>query len=246
MRLETFSDGNSVLHALDPRVKLFVYLPFVILTALTGELLVTAAALVTGLLLAGTARPYGKLLLKRLAVVNFFMAFLWLTLPFSVEGETVLNLSFLKMTREGLLLSLLITLKANTIALFTIALPGTSTVIALSHAMLHLRIPEKVVTLFYFFYRYIGVTGDEYEKMGQMLKARGFRALTGVHTVRVYAYFIGMLFVRSYERSERVYNALVMRGFEGRFPMLLHFSLQPRDMVFATVMSAVAISILLL
>lgn len=246
MQLETFSGGKSILHALDPRLKLLVYLPFVFLTALTDERGVAAAMLLTGLLLAGMGRLYGGKLLERLAVVNVFMALLWLTLPFSVEGETIWRASVLRITREGVLLSLLITVKTNAIALFTIALPGTSTIIALTHAMLHLGMPEKPVTLFYFFYRYIGVVNEESEKMSRMLRVRGFRTQTGIHTIRVSAYFIGMLFIRSYERSERVYNALVMRGFTGWFPMLEHFSLHPRDAAFATLMGVVLITTLLL
>ncbi len=245
MQLETFSRGKSILHALDPRVKLLVYLPFVFLTAMTNEPDAAAAAFATGLLLAGAGKLYGRRLLERLAVVNMFMALLWLTLPFSVTGETVWQASFLRMTREGLLLSLLVTVKTNAIALFTIALPGTSSIIALAHAMLHLRMPQKAVTLFYFFYRYIGVASEESEKMGRTLRARGFRARTGRHTTRVFAYYIGMLFIRSYERSERVYNALLMRGFNGWFPMLEHFSLHPRDVAFTAVMGAVLIWTLL-
>jgi len=246
MLLDAFSTGNSPLHHLDPRVKLLAYLPVIILTALSDDIRQASLALAGGVCLAGIAGFYNRLLLKRLAVVNVFMVFLWLTLPFSVPGEPLWHTGPLALSRAGVALSLLITIKANAIALYTVSLPGTSSIASLSHAMLHLRLPEKLVTMFYFFYRYIGVIADEYEKMLQMLHSRGFSSKTSMHTVRVYAYFTGMLFIKSYERSERVYNALLMRGFSGQVPLLAHFNLHKQDMVFAFGMGCFVLIIILL
>ena len=232
MQLEVFSQGKSLLHTLDPRVKLLVYLPFILLTALSNNLVQVPASLAMATALAGIARIPGPRLFQRLAVVNLFMVFLWITLPFSIPGEPLWNAGPLMMSREGVTLPFLITLKANAIALYTISLPGTSTVMSLSHAMLHLRLPGKLVTVFYFFYRYISVIADEYARMLRMLQARGFHATTNTHTIKVYAFFTGMLFIKSIERSERVYHALLMRNFHGTFPLLTHFRLQKHDLTF--------------
>ncbi|MBL6957099.1 MAG: cobalt ECF transporter T component CbiQ [Chlorobium phaeobacteroides] len=246
MLLDAFSTGNSPLHTLDPRVKLLAYLPVIILTALSDDIRQTSVSLAGGIGLSGIAGFYNRLLLKRLAVVNVFMIFLWLTLPFSVSGEPLWDEGPLALSKAGVILCLLITIKANAIALYTVSLPGTSTIASLSHAMLHLRVPKKLVTMFYFFYRYTGVITDEYEKMLRMLHARGFRSKTSMHTVRVYAYFTGMLFIKSYERSERVYNALLMRGFDGQIPLLAHFNLRKQDLVFAWCMGGFVLIITLL
>ncbi|MCW8796097.1 MAG: cobalt ECF transporter T component CbiQ [Chlorobium sp.] len=246
MLLDAFSTGNSPLHTLDPRVKLLAYLPVTILTALSDDLRQASVALAGGIVLAGIAGFYTRLLLKRLAVVNVFLIFLWLTLPFSVSGEPLWHIGTLALSKNGVSLCLLITIKANAIALFTVSLPGTSTIASLSHAMLHLRVPKKLVTMFYFFYRYIGVIANEYENMLRMLHARGFRPDTSMHTVRIYAYFTGMLFIKSYERSERVYNALLMRGFNGQIPLLAHFTLRRQDLVFTWCMGGFVLIITLL
>ena len=246
MQLETFSQGKSMLHQLDPRVKLGAYIPFIFLTALINDIFQALASLAAATMLAGIAQLYSLLLFQRLFVVNVFMIFLWITLPFSIFGEPVWSIGPLTATREGASLPLLITLKANAIALYTMSLPGTSTVIALSHAMLHLRAPRKLVTVFYFFYRYIGVISDEYSKMLRMLQARGFRATTSIHTIRVYAFFAGMLFIKSHERSERVYNALLMRHFRGTFPLLAHFRVERQDLIFSCFMSCLFLTILML
>ena len=246
MQLEVFSKGSSLLHGIDPRVKLLVYLPLVLLTALSEDRVQVLSALALATLLAAFSHLFGALLFRRLAVVNIFMLFLWITLPVSVSGEPYWNSGFLNVSREGVALVLLITLKANAIALYTISLPGTSSVMSLSHAMLHLRLPGRLVTVFYFFYRYISVIADEYARMLRMLHARGFHATTSMHTIKVYAFFTGMLFIKSIERSERVYNALLMRSFHGSFPLLAHFRLERKDLAFAFFMTGLFLIIFLL
>ena len=246
MQLEVFSNGTSLLHTLDPRVKLLVYLPLIMQAALSSDMHQVSASLAAGMILTGIAKLYSRLLVQRVAVLNVFMIFLWITLPFSISGDPLWNVGPLTVSREGVTLPLLITLKANAIALYTISLPGTSTIMSVSHAMLHLRVPGKLVTVFYFFYRYIGVIADEYSKMLRMLQARGFHATTSIHTIKVYAFFTGMLFIKSHERSERVYNALLMRNFHGEFPLLAHFRLSRQDLIFSCFMSCLFLTIILL
>ena len=244
MNLDGFSQGDSPLHHLDPRMKIVAYLPLAVLTALIDSFFQVLLALTAALILAGTARIFSRLLLQRLAVVNMFMAFLWLTLPYSVSGEPLLwQAGALSPSIEGTALSLLLTLKTNAIALYTVSLPGTSTVMSLSHAMLHLRFPRKLVTIFYFFYRYTGVISREFSTMQRMLKARAFHATSNLHTVRVYGYFTGILFIRSIERAERVYHALVMRNFTGEFPLLFHFNARGNDIAFLCLMAVVILTI---
>ena len=242
MQLELFSCGKSLLHHLDPRVKILIYLPFTLLAALTNYTPQTLATLTVGVTLLSLGQLWSRLLLQRLATVNTFMLFVWATLPLSLAGTTLFEAGPFSISREGVDLAMLITLKANAIAILTITLLGTTPVIALSHAMLHLGVPSKLVTIFYFLYRYTGVILSEFERMKRMLQSRGFSPSTGMHTLKTYAYFTGMLFIKSYERAERVYHALLLRGFTGTFPLLTHFTLTPKDIMFA---AAAATSIII-
>ncbi len=243
MQLELFSNGTSLIHRLDPRIRILIYLPFIVLTALTTNILQTIAVLAAGTVLLSIGKLWSTRLLQRLAAVNTFMVFVWLTLPFSLSGAVLFQTGMLSISREGVELAVLISIKANAIAIMTISLLGTSSVIELAHAMLHLGLPSKLVTMFYLLYRYTGVIASEFERMNRMLQARGFSPSTGMHTLKTYAYFSGMLFIKSYERAERVYHALLSRGFNGMFPLLTHFSLTPADLLFAT---AASISIVMI
>jgi cobalt/nickel transport system permease protein len=72
---------------------------------------------------------------------------------------------------------------------------------------------------------------------------RGFKPKTNFHTYKTFGYLIGMLLIRSYERSERIWNAMLCRGFQGRFYLLDHFKIEARDVIFLTVMSLILMGI---
>ena len=63
------------------------------------------------------------------------------------------------------------------------------------------------------------------------MKARCFRPGTNLHTYRTYAYLVAMLLLKSYDRAERVYKAMLCRGFKGQYHVLDHFALAPSDVV---------------
>lgn len=246
MHFEEFAEGSSFFHRLDPRVKIMTFLPYVFVIALMEGVLYPAYALFLSTCMIVIARIDVRKLLSRIAGVNIFVLFIWLFLPFSYPGQTAFNLGPLTATREGMLFSAAITLKANAIVLATIALPGTSAVFSLAHALVHLRVPDKLVHLFFFFYRYVSVLHDDYSKLKRALQVRAFTPKTDIHTYKTYAYLVGMLIVRSYDRSRRIYQAMLCRGFAGRFPIISHFQLHRRDYLFGICMSCVMISMIVL
>ena len=232
MHLEEFATGGSFAHRLDPRIKIVTTLLFSLVLALTGTWTVMGAGLAAAALLVMTCRLDLKLLLARLFLVNFFIFFLWLFLPFTHPGPQWFLLGPLPVSREGVLLALSITLKSNAIVLATIGLLTTSPVFALVHALSHLRIPDKLLNLFFFTFRYFQVLHQEYLRLRGAMKVRCFRLKTNLHTYRSLAYLLAMLIIRGFDRSERVHQAMLCRGFKGRFWLLSHFHFHRLDYVF--------------
>jgi cobalt/nickel transport system permease protein len=111
----------------------------------------------------------------------------------------------------------------------------------LAHALHHLHLPEKLVHLMLFTVRYVEVLRREYGRLAAAMKARGFRPRMNRHTYRAYGYLVGMLLVRSLDRSERIVAAMKCRGFRGRFYLLDHFALARRDGWFAMVAAVVLV-----
>ncbi len=109
--------------------------------------------------------------------------------------------------------------------------------------MHELRVPKKIVHLFFFTYRYIHVIHREYLRLVSAMKVRGFRPGTNMHTYKTYAYLVGMLLVRSSDRAERVLNAMICRGFRGNFYSLSAFSLKPHDVISLVLMLALILAL---
>ncbi|NOZ70027.1 MAG: cobalt ECF transporter T component CbiQ [Deferribacteres bacterium] len=247
MHLEEFAEGESFFHRLDPRVKLLTLGPYTAVIAVAHDPVVPLAALVLSSVMAVVAGLDRKKLLNRLAAVNIFVLMLWLFIPFGYPGEELFFAAGpLTVTKEGIVYVLTITMKTNAIVVATIAMLGTSEIFSLAHAFVHLKAPGKLVHLFFFFYRYISVLHEEYSRLRRAMKMRSFRPRTNMHTYKSYAWLVGMLLVSSYERSRRIYNAMLCRGFSGRFPVIDHFSLRKHDIIFGVLMSTVTITFVII
>ncbi len=244
MELEEFALGNTWVHNLDPRIKIVVAVIFSVLVALNNSLGSSLLSLALPVFLVLSARLDLRAVFVRLAIVNGFILFIWMFLPFTTRGETLYTLGPLSIQREGIHQALLITVKSNSIILMGLALLGTSQIFTLVHALSHLGMPDKLVHLFFFCFRYIHVIHDEYHRLVNAMKMRGFRPRTNIHTYRSYAYLVGMLLIRSFDRSKRILNAMKCRGFKGRFYILHHYEMKRHD--YALALSSLAFSIAIL
>ncbi len=211
--------GRSVIHRLDPRLKIVAALAWSFLLALSTTRDAALAGLAGSALLVVTARLAPVPTLKRLGVINVFIVFLWLMLPFSFStpGQIIAAWGPLEVTREGVALALLLTIKANGVALGALALLGTSPILDLAAAARRLGAPEKLTAMFLLMIRYFEVIRQEYSRLRVAMRMRGFRPGMNLHTYRTLANLVGMLLVRSLDRAERVHAAMLCRGYNGRF-----------------------------
>jgi cobalt/nickel transport system permease protein len=236
MVIETFSNGNSPIRNLDPRVKVIFAVVYSFAVALLMNFQALVIALSASVAMAFIGRLGFRETIKRLALINTLILLLWLVLPITFEGQAIFVMGPLNFTLEGLLVSARITLKSNAIMLAFMALISSMSVATLGQAMNRLKIPNKIVSLFLITYRYLFVMRQEYERLLRAAKARGFRPRTSIHTYRTYAYLVGMLLVRAVERAERVHKAMICRGFRGKFYSLREFSMSPHDWVWSFAM----------
>ena len=172
--------------------------------------------------------------------------FLWLVLPFTFKGETLTRIGSFAIYRPGVILAAQITLKSNAILLAFIALIATMSFSTLGHAMYRLRVPEKMVYLLLMTYRYIFVIEEEYLRLMRAAKIRGFRPGTNLNTYRTFSFVIGMLFVRSAARAERVHQAMLCRGFKGKFYSLQEFQTGMAGGLFSIIMTVLIIGLIVM
>lgn len=229
--IEELSNGDTFIRQLDPRGKIAMVFLFSVIVAAANRLPVLLGSLFFGMLIVAAAKVPVKELIKRLTPVNMLILFLWLFLPFTFAGEPLFLMGPLTVTREGVLYATRISIKSNAMMLMFIALVASTPIFSMGHAMHDMGIPKKIVHLFFFTYRYIHVIYREYSRLRNSMKIRGFTPKTCLHTYKTFAYMVGMLLVRSFDRAQRVHNAMLCRGFTGDLYSLSKFSFKKRDIV---------------
>ena len=237
---EPLAGLTSPIHALDPRVRLAACLALSLVAALARDAAAPALILGFGLLMTGLARPPWGHVLARALAVNGFVALLWLLLPFTAPGPDMPGPLGLPLSRTGLEMAGLVTLKANAVFFCVLALLATIPVTALGQAMAALGIPAKLAFLFIFTYRYVHVLAEEYARMRQVAALRGFVPATDWRTYRTYSALVAMVLVRGHDRAQRVFQAMLLRGFHGAFPSLNRFQPGQADPLFLALAAIVA------
>ena len=229
----------SLLDRIDPRGRILAALAFSLLTAVTNRPLTVVAALAVAVFCTTLSGLPPAVVLRKMAPVNLFMLLLIAVMPLTSGGREIGRLGPLSYGEDGLFLALTIAAKGNAIVLMLVALLGSLDVNSVGHALSHLRVPDKLTHLLLFTVRYLDVLRREHGRLSAAMRLRGFRPGANMHTYRTYGHLIGMLLVRSLDRSERVVDAMKCRGFRGHFYLLDHFHYSRRDVPFALATVAV-------
>ena len=229
---ESFAEGTSWIHGIDPRLRVIGAAAFAVVVAVSYDFSALLTALIISLLLALSARLSFQTILQRLFAPVVFLLLLWAVLPWSYEGEALTTLGPLTITRPGVTLCAQISLKTVCLMVAFMALVATMTVDTLGHTLNRLRLPDKLVHMLLITYRYLFVIEQEYQRLVRAMKIRNFHPKTNLHSYRTYAYLVGMLFVRASERARRVHSAMICRGFNGRFVSLRTFPPNPLNPIF--------------
>ena len=253
--LDTYRPRASLIHRLDARVKLALAVFFIVDAALVPDGAWAAFGLLTALAWAAVLLSrLGMLSVQRRSLIALPFALAAVTIIFTTPGRPVLRLSVLgwpvSVSDAGLTRFVSVLLKSYLSVQMAVLLTGATPFPDLLRAMRSLGLPKVLVATVGFTYRYAFVIGDEAVRM---LRARAARSGSpdGVGggslfwRARVAGGMVGSLFLRSIERSERIYAAMLARGYDGEARALRAPSLHRRDLLtavpFALVMVAVQV-----
>jgi cobalt/nickel transport system permease protein len=142
--------------------------------------------------------------------------FFALLMPFFGTGE-VIEIGSISLYVNGLLAGASIVVKGTLGILVAINLSATTTAREILNGLETLKMPTPMVQIASFMLRYVNVVNDEMLRMAVARASRGFEA-TGIRQWPVLATAAGALFIRSYERGERVHLAMIARGYQGDLP----------------------------
>ncbi|MGH8776730.1 MAG: cobalt ECF transporter T component CbiQ [Jiangellaceae bacterium] len=214
-----YRHGDSLVHRLPAHVKLVSLVAFVLIVVATPRERVWAFAGYV-LVLAGVAaaaRLPGLFVLRRMVVEVPFVVFA-LLMPVVSRGDRV-DVFGLALSEDGLWSGWNLLAKGTLGVVASIILAATTDARALLLGLQRLRLPARLVEIAAFMVRYVDVVAAEMQRMRVARESRAFEARHLGHA-RVLAQGAGALFVRTYERGERVHLAMLSRGYAGSMPLL--------------------------
>jgi len=156
--------------------------------------------------------PFGYLG-KRMVIEVPFVVFA-LLMPFVATGPRV-DVLGLSLSEAGLLAGWGLLAKGTLGVISSLTLAATTEPRDLLQGLERLRVPTQIVQIMAFMIRYLDVVTDEMRRMRIARESRGFRG-GPLRSWPVAARTAGALFIRSYERGERVHLAMISRGYTGR------------------------------
>jgi cobalt/nickel transport system permease protein len=225
--LDPYQDRKSVVHQLDARVKFILTVAFILTVSLTPigawpVYILLLAIAVSVILLSDLGVGF---VLKRAAIAVPF-ALAALPMLFTVKGtpwfELSLGFATLTASLEGLERFLSILFKSFISVQMAIVLAMSTPFPQLLAAMRAIRIPKLLVAIFGLMWRYLFVLADEAGRLIRARLARSGAATSGLRTGgsvvwrgKVAGGMAGNLFLRSFERGDRIYNAMAARGYDG-------------------------------
>ena len=211
--------GHSPVHRAPAHLKVLALLGFMLLVVATprGWYLAYAGYLLLLVAVVAVSRVPATYLLKRMVVEVPFVVFAVL-MPFIATGPRV-DLLGVTVSASGLAAAWALLAKGTLGVLASLTLAATTEPRDLLAGLERLRVPSLLVQIMGFMVRYLDVVTDEMGRMRVARESRGFNARDVRHWP-VLARSAGALFIRSYERGERVHLAMLARGYTGTMPRL--------------------------
>jgi cobalt/nickel transport system permease protein len=232
IEIDQYSRSSS-LYGFDPRVKLATAVALVVAISFLRDLTALAFALAFVIALLAISRVPLSHLLKVFS----------LSVPFIAVASVALLLT------SGALPAAAMALRISTSVIALLLLVTTTPFFDLLRALRWFRVPYVFCSLLLFTYRYIFVILEELELMNMARRSRGFSlkgSLLSKDIFRTISFTAGMVLVRSYERSKRIYDGLLARGFRGEIHTLRPPTARPRDLGYAAVFAIVIVIITML
>ncbi|MHB9098391.1 MAG: cobalt ECF transporter T component CbiQ [Syntrophales bacterium] len=232
-RLDRLSYQETWIHRLDPRAKVIATMLY--LTTVISFPKYEVAALVPFFLFPVLLMTLGEIpvlfIVKKVLLVSPFAIFIGIFNPF-LDTRTAIVIAGVPVS-AGLLSFFAILLKFALTVSATLLLIATTSFPGVCHALRRLGFPSLFVSQLLFLYRYLFVLLEEAMRIIRARDMRSFgRRGAGM---RVYARLVGILFLRTVDRAERIYDAMLSRGFRGDIPTLKRSGLAAADLAFVAV-----------
>jgi cobalt/nickel transport system permease protein len=232
--IDRYAGLSSPVHEWDPRLKIVSTLTLIFSIILLYNLELIIIGMLFSIFLVYVSKIPFSFVLNRLKWVFIFILPFFLIIPFTLmgDGDEIARFGGITLIFRGIeyvLFATMIVIKALTAVMLIFPMIATSRIDITIKALEGLHLPNKLVQMFAFTYRYIFVLSDEFTLMERSLTSRGFKRRTNLYTLTTISKAIAMLFVNSYERADRVFYAMRSKGYAGKITTMHEFILRRRD-----------------
>lgn len=239
--IDRYASLDSPMHRFDPRAKIIAFLFLIFSIVLLYNLKLAFIGLFVSILFLVASKLPFRFVLQHIKWVSLFIIPFIVIMPFTVKGDEIFSFDGIKMTYEGLRYGILVAVRAFSAVILIFPMIATTRFETTLKALEQLKVPSILVQMLMFTYRYIFVFVDELQRIWTAMESRGFKLRTTLYALRTIGKALGMLFVMSYERAERVYRAMRSRGYTGSQKTLAEFKICMKDYVLAVFIIAFAV-----
>ena len=212
--LDFYANLDSSIHRWEPRCKLIGLFSLIFAFSFVEHLSLLPGLLIVTLVYYRLSRLPLSFLRSRLRYPGFFLLAITLLLPFTVGSTVIVQIGILSLYKEGIVALALIATRFLCILTVSLILFGTAPFLSTVKAMRSLGLPAVLADMTLLTYRYIEQFGEDLIKMKRAMQLRGFRATRlSRRNLNVLASLVGSLLVRSYNQSQQVYQAMILRGY---------------------------------
>lgn len=204
-KIDDLGRQNTRIHKINPVIKIIVTLVYVIKVISMKEFLFINIITII-------AYPIFIFIFAKIPV-RIILRKLIFVLPV-VLGVITINL-VIDFSYKEIIFSLLLLFKCTFSLIGTIQLLATTTINDLALAMRKLRIPKVLISVLLMIYRYIIVLMEEGCRIKSAYQLRTMNRKS--MTISDWSMIMGQLLLRTIDRSEQVYSAMIMRGFQGEY-----------------------------
>ena len=219
LTLDRYAHLQSPMHRWQQKYKLVGLLGLIFAFSFIRSLVLLPIIIGITIIIFAASRLPLSYLISRLRYPGYFILAVVFLLPF-VAGDTIIwQWGWLNLRWEGCQETLLIVVRFFCILTVSLVLFGTATILNSIKGLRGLGLPQVILDMTLLTYRYLEELGEMLKTMQRAMRLRGFNPhLFNYRQIEILTRLIGSLIVRSYERSTRIYQAMILRGYGYKVP----------------------------
>lgn len=247
LNLDQYAHLDSVIHRWGQPSKIIALFGLIIAFSCVNQLILLPIMVLVTFVLYRLSRLPFSFWINRLRYPSLFILGLVFLLPIVAGDTIILDLGLFTIKQEGCLTVILIVTRFVCIFTISLVLFGTAPFLTTIQSLRYLHVSQIIVDMMLLSYRYLEELNKTLVTMSQAMQIRGFQVNKfKLRNLQILAGLMGSLLIRSYEQSQRVYQAMILRGYGmSKLPPKVNKSNDLVSKIASTITLIIAVSFIL-